>query len=527
MTTAASRYTQLQSERDPFLTRARQSAKLTIPSLMPPEGHNGTSKLYTPFQGVGARGVNNLSAKLLLSLLPPNTPFFRLQIDDFVLEKLAQREGARGEVEKALNKVERSVMTEIETNASRTSIGEALKQLIVAGNVLLYLMPYGGVRVFNLDRFVVLRDPDGNVLEIVVKESVSPTALPKSVLEALPKGEQGRKSSTNHRTLDLFTHIVRTDSGWDVHQEIKGIEIDGTRGRYPLDKSPWLPLRWSKIDGESYGRGYVEDHIGDLRSLEALTKAIVEGSAAAAKVVFFVNPNGTTSMKSVSESESGAVRSGSKEDVSVLQLEKFADFQIAFRTIEMIEQRLSLAFLLNSAIQRNGERVTAEEIRTMAGELEDTLGGVYSILSQEFQLRYVTSLMHDMERRKLLPPLPKELLKPSITTGMEALGRGHDLNKLDALIAGIQQAFGPQLVSQHLNVGEYIKRRGTALGIDMAGLVLDEEQQAQASQQAQLQMILEKLGPKGMDILRDQLKPTGDGEGAPQEAAQVGPEGGG
>ncbi len=517
-TTAASRYTQLQSEREPFLTRARQSAKLTIPSLMPPDGHNGTSKLYTPFQGVGARGVNNLSAKLLLSLLPPNTPFFRLQIDDFVLERLAQREGARGEVEKALNKVERSVMTEIETNASRTSVGEALKQLIVAGNVLLYLMPAGGVRVFNLDRYVVLRDPDGNVLEVVVKESVSPTALPEAVLKSLPK-QQTKKSDSAHRSLDLYTHIIRTTNGWEIHQEIQGIEVAGTRGTYPLDKSPWLPLRWSKIDGESYGRGYVEDHIGDLRSLEALTKAIVQGSAAAAKVLFFVNPNGTTSIKAVSESESGDVRSGSKDDVSVLQLEKFADFQIAFRTIEMIEQRLSLAFLLNSAIQRNGERVTAEEIRTMASELEDTLGGVYSILSQEFQLRYVTSLMHDMERRKLLPPLPKELLKPSITTGMEALGRGHDLNKLDGLIAGIQQAFGAEQVARFLNIGEYIKRRGTALGIDMAGLVLSDEEQAQANQTAQLQMMLEKLGPKGMDILRDQLKPTGDEQGAPQAAA--------
>lgn len=45
--------------------------------------------------------------------------------------------------------------------------------------------------------------------------------------------------------------------------------------------------------------------------------------------------------------------------------------------------------LLNSAVQRNGERVTAEEIRYVAGELEDTLGGVYSLLSQELQLSLI------------------------------------------------------------------------------------------------------------------------------------------
>ncbi|WP_416142518.1 portal protein [Escherichia coli] len=47
----------------------------------------------------------------------------------------------------------------------------------------------------------------------------------------------------------------------------------------------------------------------------------------------------------------------------------------------------------NSAVQRTGERVTAEEIRYVASELEDTLGGVYSILSQELQLPLVRVLL--------------------------------------------------------------------------------------------------------------------------------------
>ena len=45
------------------------------------------------------------------------------------------------------------------------------------------------------------------------------------------------------------------------------------------------------VDGECYGRGRVEEFIGDLKSLEALSQALVEGSAAAAKVVFTVSPS--------------------------------------------------------------------------------------------------------------------------------------------------------------------------------------------------------------------------------------------
>ena len=74
---AAKRYVQLQAERDPFLDRARDAAELTIPYIMPPEGHTGSTIYKTPFQGIGARGVNNLASKLLLSLLPPNSPSTR------------------------------------------------------------------------------------------------------------------------------------------------------------------------------------------------------------------------------------------------------------------------------------------------------------------------------------------------------------------------------------------------------------------------------------------------------------------
>ena len=516
---AAGRYSQLEAVREPFLTRAREAAKLTIPALLPPSGHTGASKLYTPFQGIGARGLNQLAAKLLLALLPPNSPFFRLVLDDFTLEKLTQREGMRGEVEKTLNKIERAVQTEIESSAIRVQASEAIKQLICAGNVLLFLPNSGGMRVFNLDRYVVQRDPMGNVLQIIIKENVAPSALPLEIRKALPKDQDKlRKDDSPEKTLEMFTIIERMDTKWVVRQEIKGSVMPGTTGWYPLDKSPWIPLRWSTIDGESYGRGYVEEHIGDLRSLEALTKAIVEGSAAAAKVLFLVNPNGTTTLKTLTESPSGAVRAGSASDVSVLQLEKYADFRVAMETVQRIEQRLSMAFMLNSAIQRNGERVTAEEIRYMAGELEDALGGVYSILSQEFQLPLVTRLMFQMERMRKLPPLPKNIVRPAITTGLEALGRGHDLNKLDMLVGGIGQTFGPQALAQAINVGEYITRRGTALGIDMAGLVKSAEEQQQQQQQQMLQMLMEKLGPKGMDILRDQVDPRNQQDGpSPQE----------
>jgi hypothetical protein len=73
-------YTTLSADRWSFLDRARTASQITIPSLLPEQGHTGSSILPTPYQSIGAEGVNNLASKLLLSLLPPNSPFFRLVI---------------------------------------------------------------------------------------------------------------------------------------------------------------------------------------------------------------------------------------------------------------------------------------------------------------------------------------------------------------------------------------------------------------------------------------------------------------
>ncbi|MCZ0814423.1 portal protein, partial [Klebsiella pneumoniae] len=94
---------------------------------------------------------------------------------------------------------------------------------------------------------------------------------------------------------------------------------------------------------------------------------------------------GITQVRRLTAAQSGAFVPGRKQDIEFLQLEKSGDFTVAKNVSDTIEARLSYAFMLNSAVQRTGERVTAEEIRYVASELEDTLGGVYSILSQELQ----------------------------------------------------------------------------------------------------------------------------------------------
>ena len=81
---ARTRYDVLQGDRQQFLDKAWEASRLTIPYLIRREDdyNKGTKVLPTPWQSVGAKGVVTLASKLMLALLPPQTSFFKLQVDE-------------------------------------------------------------------------------------------------------------------------------------------------------------------------------------------------------------------------------------------------------------------------------------------------------------------------------------------------------------------------------------------------------------------------------------------------------------
>jgi hypothetical protein len=353
------------------------------------------------------------------------------------------------------------------------------------------------MRVFPLTNFVCKRDASGNIVEIVIEETIHPTYLDGDTLERISQFEDYKPDEE----CELYTHIYKlNDKEFYTCQEVKGVKIESSQGTYPIDSLPYQALRMVRVDNEDYGRGYVEEFLGDLKSLEGLSQSLVESAAASSKVVFMVRPNSVTRKKDLANTRNGDIITGSGDDVAVLQAQKQYDLQVVERSIAKLEERLSYAFLLNTAIQRDAERVTAQEIRYMAQQLETAMGGIYSLLSQEFQLPLVTILMKRMSQANEIPSLPKNSVKPTIITGVEALGRGNDLQKLREFVAEIANLaqVNPAVV-QSLNAQDLIKRIATGLGIDTEGLVKSDEELAQeqsaqedAMQNQQMMQMAEK-----------------------------------
>jgi len=97
-----------------------------------------------------------------------------------------------------------------------------------------------------------------------------------------------------------------------------------------------------------------------------------------------------------------------------------------------------------------------------------------------------------------LPELPKDIIKPTIVTGLEALGRGHDRNKLMGFLQTLGQTLGPESIQAYIHPNEAIARLAVSDGIDPVGLVKTQEEIQQEKQQQQAQQMTQSLGPEAM-----------------------------
>ena len=92
-----------------------------------------------------------------------------------------------------------------------------------------------------------------------------------------------------------------------------------------------------------------------------------------------------------------------------------------------------------------------------------------------------------------LTNLPKDIVRPTIVAGINALGRGQDRESLTQFIGTIAQTLGPEALMKFVEPLEAIKRLAAAQGIDVLNLIKTQEQidgEMQAQMQAQQQQSL-------------------------------------
>jgi hypothetical protein len=496
MVSAESLYKVRESERTEYLHEAHRNALVSIPALIPDTQDVSTRttpvRLAKPFQSLGARGVNNLAAKLLIALLPSSNSFFKYEPMESVKDEAEAGGLDMTDINSKLARRESRINSEIEIQGIRSKVYAVVRHLLVAGSVVVYKVKGKGLQVFPLNSFTVKRDGNGTLLDLIVCEKLDRASITDERVLALLDAEMpGEPEDGSPKPVLIYTRVMLNGEKYDEYQEVGGHIIPGTEITHNKLTNPWLALRYTSIDGEDYGRAFVEEYRGDLTSFEQMSRDVLFASANAAKVVWAINPNATVKPKKFMDTPNGGAVSAADGDITAVRLDKGGDMQVAQIQMDRLERALSASFMLNSSFQRQQERVTAEEIRRLAEELEDTLGGVFSLMAQELQLPLAHIMEHELVQTDPdFKALPKGTVRVGVVTGLAAIGRDKDLERLRNGLMLMQEAAAlvPGL-PDYLIEADLLNRLWTGSGVDTDGLLktvdeVGEQRQAQAEAEA-------------------------------------------
>lgn len=494
----------LDSKRQVLLSRAREYAELSVPSLYPRQGLSETSELPVPFASSTARGVSRLSSRLVSTTIPLNNiPFFALELDD--AEPVQGQDPT--EEQKSLGRLERRIMRKLGMTNLRSALFSLFEHLQVVGNATLQVHDNYNITSYRIDNMVIRRRPDGEWHELILRQWIDPSMLP----EDLKAQGYAEVDDYEAKPEPLFIRVVSNHKGGcAVEYEFR----DRIYDKHDEKVCPFIPMGWTLVHGENYCRGLIEDNLGDVRAIEVMAEALLDAIAANAEWRFGVNPAGITEIHDLQESVNGAFVPAAQNDVFPIQLGNQAQVESAQRSVTLKEQTLGQVFLLNSAVQRQAERVTAAEVRIVANELEQALGGVFSDISRDLLIPLIRRVMFMMLKDGILIPdsdptasaMKAELesedgvLTIKVKAGLEALNREVENEKMTVIMD--RAAALPEPGQQALIWPGLINRWLSTYGVETTGIVksvqmLAEEAQAaqqQAMQQAAQQQAIQSSG---------------------------------
>lgn len=497
------RYKLLSSDRNAYRDRAREYARFTLPYVLPDSDdlNRGDSANQHGFQGIGAQAVNHLSNKLTVNMFPIGRSFFKAEFDEMAKEALGKAGHEPTSLSELLVEAENRCETLQEKIAARVAYVECFKNLIITGNVCPYLPENGNLQMIKLDRYVVKRDLSGNLVEFIMVQKSTFNTLSEDVQLGI-KSIKAHEAPKEDDPVEIYTWVLRKDrENFIVNQSVLDVAIKDPQ-TIEESKLPWKPQRWNSSFGEDYGRGLVEDHSGDFYVVEFLSEAIAKGMALMADVKYLIKPGSQTDIDEVAMAPTGEWVFGNLDDIGILQLEKYADFSPISEVLNEYKRRIGQAFLLNSAVRRDAERVTTVELRLDAQELETSLGGIYSLLAQTF-----STPMALLYLDRIGFPFPDNIV-PNIVTGLAAFGKAGDLDKIHQYseMMALPSTWPPQVLAR-TKMDVYSREVAANLSMKLPWAMTDDEweiEEKRISDQQQ-QQALQEGGIKAAPELAKQM----------------------
>lgn len=501
-TNLAGHWMALDGKKGDLLERCEQYARWTVPSIFPTDDNARTDNPEESEKGnvaIGARLVNHLSHRIVDTMFPNDKPFFAVTLTPEAKRKFfAEAEPEEKEaLDEGLIEAENAAMRELNLTSYRPVAVNAVSLQIVTGNALIYRMPNGDRVVYSIRDYAVGREIGGRVREVMLRDCKQFGMLDGDMQNQIEAATKKKGKSFKYDTdVELYTYYWWEGGKWHMRQAVDEVEIEEAKTSYKEADFPCLVLAWNLGRGDHYGRGLVEDYSVSFHNIDVMTEAMIDLIGVAADIKFLVNDMSSFDVDAWNNAKRGEYVPGKEGDISVPQYKFAVEVQFIGEAIAKLERELAQAFLLSSAGVRDAERVTAEEIRFFAREIESAFGGLYSRLALDWQRKEAEYLLSQIDFQTYLPS-GDEAFETTVVTGLESLSREGKLDALRIAIADLQMLDAvPQEIREAFNPLKFAAFIFRNRGVDAEDFLFTQDEMAanQQAQMAQEERLMEKQG---------------------------------
>ena len=484
--TAAGEWTRLDGLRAGMMSRLERLSQLSIPWVLPPDNYDSrTDQLTNGHSSLGCQVATHLVNKLMLALFAPSRPYFRLDMPRKDKQKLIEALGIEEDViTDTLAVGEQEALQQLENAGRRSTLFTLLAHLVTVGTVLMDLSE-DDINCIGIRDFVVRRNPRGKVVTIIIREKYLFDELDPDAQDAYLKVFPNTQPETEVKLYTWVAYNGRTKK-YQVDKWVDDILLPKEfSGSYTETSMPYRVLTWQLPAKQHYGVGRCEDYANDLATFEGLAEALNDGAALATVFRWLANPGGITRPEEVTSTPNGGILPGSKDDLSLLYANIGQQLATVSAISQEVQRRIGQGFLLNSAVTRDAERVTAEEIRLQAIELESSLGGTYSRIAVDMQQPLAHWALKNAE-----VDIKGTKVEPRVITGLDALSRNADRERMMMFLSDVAML-------DNIQPDTRLKLRETNIISDMAagagverGKYVASKEEIEAAQQQRQQMAL-------------------------------------
>lgn len=172
-------------------------------------------------------------------------------------------------------------------------------------------------------------------------------------------------------------------------------------------ESPYIVPRWTKISGEIYGRSPGMKALSDIKMVNAMKKAVIQGAQKVVDPPLQAPDDGVLLPLKTAPGKINYYRAGSKDRIEPLITGSRPD--LGEDIINNVKEDIRKAFFIDQLQIRQADRMTATEVMQRREEQLRMLGPILGRQHFEFLKPLVDRLFGIMSRKKLFKPAPAEL----------------------------------------------------------------------------------------------------------------------